>query len=105
MTWLEMADRVQSSSMRPFEEDATYELAGGQPVAVRGVFDEEHEFLDVGGTVEISSQSAPVFDIQEKNLPAGYARDDRITVRGTLFRVVDIQPDGHGVISLILAEQ
>ncbi len=108
MGWNERIARLNRRVMRPFEEteDAAYEHPAGTPFgSVRGVFDQEHQLLEVGGSVPISTPGAPMFDVLEDSLPPGYGQGDRVIVRATLYEVVDVQPDGQGIVSLILQEE
>lgn len=83
-----------------FGETATYTPEGGQASSVTGIFDLTYVDINVGGFAPISGLKA-VFtckaaDIEDQ--PEG----DAITVRGVAYTIVVTQPDGTGLVQLIL---
>lgn len=71
---------------------------GFTPVTFLGIWDREHELVDVGSGVEVSSRR-PQLLARDIDLPAvDYdAQDFRITVQGAEFRIDDVEPDGTGL--------
>ena len=81
---------------------ASYTPSGGAPATVNGIFDREFTGVDPGSSVEVDSDQ-PRFTCAEADV-AGAARDDTLVVGGTTYRVAVVQPDGTGVVTLVLEE-
>jgi hypothetical protein len=61
--------------------------------------DDGVDFADAGGVEGM----APELHVRADDLPTA-AHGDALTVRGTNFRVVGVEPDGKGMIRLMLHE-
>lgn len=87
-----------------FDEAAIFTPSGGAPVSVGVIFDAPYSgvpFRDASGA-EIES-SAPSALVRDADVP-GVAHGDTLTVRGTVYRVVEVHPDGTGLTTLILSQ-
>lgn len=71
---------------------ATYNAA-----AVNGIFN--HAYVEVEGV----EGERPVFECAEADV-AGIAHGETFTVNATTYTVVGVQPDGTGVVLIILSE-
>jgi hypothetical protein len=75
--------------------------AGGGAVSINGIFD--HEFVEISvGRVPIAGER-PVFLCKSSDVasdPVG----DAITVSSTAYTVIAAEPDGTGMVRLILNE-
>lgn len=78
--------------------------AGHDPIPLRGIWNGAAELIDVGNEARMSG-TAPILDIRLSDLPATPEDGDRVEVLGRNFRVIDAQPDGHGMVRLILKER
>lgn len=74
---------------------------GGAPGPVRGIFTRDH-LVAAGGDFPGVSTTAPAFAMPEAELPTGAAQGDTLTIGATVYRVADIQPDGAGLVRVIL---
>ena len=83
-----------------FAHAATYTPDGGSPIIVNGIFDNEY-FDEVGGRVGVEG-STPAFHCADIS---GVAQGDALTVNGTAYKVINVQPDGTGLTTLYLQEQ
>lgn len=74
----------------------TYTPASGPAVTVSGIWDESEEARDYGGQGSIAGR----FWVLAADLPAGYAKNDVVTIEGTEYFVrnnPDDNRDGVGV--------
>lgn len=82
---------------------------GMAPFAARGIFDALREIVEMRfqdardnyDGVPVTSQ-APVLGIRLSDWPVTPKKGDEVTIRGALYRVWDVQPDGQGKADLIL---
>lgn len=72
---------------------------GGSPAAVTGIFNDEY-FEDVGGPVGVEG-SQPVFVCPAAGVP-GVAQGDAIVINAKTYAIVNVRPDGTGIVDLIL---
>lgn len=85
-------------------EMVIYHPADGPDVALAGIFTAAHAVVARGGfdggvsTVTPVLTLPPVHHLPVADLVAG----DEVTCRAVLYRVADVQPDGSGMIRLIL---
>lgn len=83
--------------------------AGGPSTAVRGVFMDPGEIVEVGTEGDMVS-IAPRLDVLQSDLPGGAEpgiRDGSTFTRqadGRVYEVAEIQPDGHGILHLELLD-
>ncbi len=75
---------------------------GGQVVRVRGYFEDAFFDSSVGQVVLNSRQ--PRFMCKESDV-AKVQRDMKVTVKGVQYAVLEVQPDGTGVSTVLLANQ
>lgn len=78
-----------------FAEDAVYRPEGGQERPVRVIFDEAYQELDLKTKAPVGSVG-PAVHIQVADLPEEMEEEDRLVVRGKLYRPQAPKPDGHG---------
>lgn len=98
-----------------FGEPVLYIPAGQPGMTITGVFDVAYkpltplgghmglEPLDIGLSGDTNSVG-PVLGVQLSQFSQLPAQDDVLTVRDVLYRVREVQPDGHGVAKLLLNE-
>ena len=86
-----------------FGETFGYALAAGGGEDVTGIFTSAHTVAAAGEWSGVSTV-APVLTLAESGLPAGAGQGDTVTRQtdAALYRVADIQPDGSGLVRLIL---
>lgn len=78
----------------------------GEPVIVNGIpmtgiFMAAHEAVDVSTETPVSTVQ-PVLEVRTKDLPDGVEESDSVEVRGLSYVVADVQPDGYGILKLLL---
>ncbi len=97
-----------------FAEAVTYDPRISAPTrgtfAARGVFDADHEliFTEVPGSkidAPGHSTTAPVIGMRPGELALDPKQGDRITIRGVVYEVWDIHPDGDGWVDMILRKR
>ncbi len=85
-----------------FGEVVGYVLAAGGGFDVAGIYTDAHTTA-AGGEFPGVSTITPVLTLAAASLPAGAGQGDQVSrADGSLFRVADIQPDGSGLVRLIL---
>lgn len=88
-----------------FGEPVVFHLEGqGQALPGRGVFTAAHESLDVSSGVAVLSVQ-PVLEVAQRELPATPTEGDAVTVQGQLYLIVEVRPDGHGFLKLLLHQR
>lgn len=91
------------------DQTPTYTPPGGVAFAVPGIFDDAHTALVMGdaGDPDVSTVNA-VIGVRLSQFPADQqpVQDGKLRIPrlGKTFKVVDVQPDGHGAAKLILSE-
>lgn len=112
MGWRSMADRMLGISVRTFSEPAAaadpvgavYWLTEGDEPGVplpQAVFDTAHVAVDPETGAPISSVN-PVLGVRLSDLPNYPTNRDKVRVRGILYKINDVQPDGVVGVTIIL---
>lgn len=96
------ADRAVFTNPDEFGAIASYTVAGGSPVALEGIFDDDYQLLGAFDNAPGIEGSSPVFHVVTSDLPAGYANGDAVTVNSINYTVVELMPDGTGLTILRL---
>lgn len=85
-----------------FGEATTYTPAAGQVFTLQGAFLSAYKTVEFQDGAAASTQS-PALDVRLSDFPAGApAPGDTVLVRGALYSVADVQPDGIGGAKLLL---
>lgn len=98
MGWDESADLLLGNCMEAFggEELVTYTPVTGTPRQIKAIFDESYRELDPQTGATFTSQH-PVLGVKLNDLPAASPRNgDQVTVKGTVYKVIEPQHDGQG---------
>ena len=96
MAWDELAGDVLQTVLEDLGEDVAYMPANGDPVTVRGIFEDSHQAVDPNTGVPFYS-TEPMLTVAAGDLPVGSPRPgDQVTRKGTTYRVVGDQPDSDG---------
>lgn len=102
-----MAGRAFRGLPRVFQrtlgETVTYTPVGGSAVSLRGIFTRDYYAALENGEVGVMS-ARPACAFPQADVPDA-ARGDEIVAQGETYEVVEIQPDGMGMVVLILHEQ
>lgn len=96
------ADRGVFVGKDEFGAIAIYTEAGGSPISVNGIFDNDYQLLSAFGEVGGIGGSQPAFHLVSSVLPVASAIDDSLTVNATNYKIVEIMPDGTGMTVLKL---
>ena len=102
---MNFAKAVLGPGMKVFARPVTYTPPGGEPIAVRGVFDEAHEIIKTAGDGSEYSTTAPVLGIRLLDWATAPVQGGTLSIDGTIYRVFDLQPDGEGGVDVILKKQ
>lgn len=105
MTVESAADRLAFLNGEEFGTAATYLPAAGGALALAGIFDRPHRHVVLGEAAV--SMREPTYLCRADDLPAGYETgEDRgqLTVDGTTYTIVDVRPDGTGMVLLVLGD-
>ena len=85
-----------------FGEPVVFHIEGQpQALAGRGVFSAAHQEVDATTGVPVSTVQ-PVLEVWQADLPANPTEGDAVTVQGVLYLIVEVRPDGHGFLKLML---
>lgn len=101
-----MAGRVFSGVGRTFTqalgETVIYTPAGGDPVSLNGIFTQDYVAVGADGNLQSESVS-PAVSLRSADVPLA-AQGDEARVAGVDYTVVEVHPDGFGMVTLILHE-
>ena len=93
---------VSSIVLDTFGEPVVFHLEGqAQALPGRGVFSAAHQEVDASTGVPVSTVQ-PVLEVRLADLPATPTEGDAVTVQGVLYLIVEVRPDGHGFLKLML---
>ena len=93
---------MSSIVLTTFGEPVVFHLEGqAAPIDGTGVFTAIHQDVDASTGVPVSSVQ-PVLEVRQVDLPATPTEGDAVTVQGVLYLIVEVRPDGHGFLKLML---
>jgi len=85
-----------------FGEPVAFHIEGrAEALPGLGVFSAAHQEVDASTGVSVSMVQ-PVLEVRQADLPATPTEGDAVTVQGVLYLIVDVRPDGHGFLKLML---
>lgn len=101
------ADRAVFLSANDFGVVAAYSQNEGRPVSITGIFDRSFLPIDTGeGVVTGVSVTFTCRTDDLKGLVYGKARQgDRLSIDGDRWLVIEPQPDGTGMVVLVLQKE
>jgi len=103
--WPDITNTILGTAMGTFGTPFTITPDGGQPETLRGVFDDEHEEVDLDVTGDsVLSTHSPRIGIRLSDFSQEPKQNDEIQRLGLCYRIVDIQQDGQGGAVLHLHE-
>ena len=96
MGWLEMAAKIQTAGQTVFGESVTFTPSStSTPETVTGIFDAEAVVQEPVGDVMIET-TKPMVTLKIASLSGSPVRGDTIAIRSINYKVLELQPDGHG---------
>jgi len=101
--WDSLTQSILGTSMAAMGTPFTFIPKGGQPIEVRGVFDDAHVEgeVDAGGEV-VTSTHAPIIGIKISEFSQEPKQRDKIKRKGINYDIIDTLPDGQGGLRLVL---
>ena len=98
----EMTQALSAIVLTTFGEPVVFHLEGQTaPIESTGVFTAMHQAIDASTGVAVSTVQ-PLLEVVAANLPGPLTEGDAVMVRGVLYLIVDVRPDGHGFLKLML---
>ncbi len=98
----DLTKAMSSIVLTTFGEPVVFHIEGQpQALAGRGVFTAAHQEVDASTGVPVSMVQ-PVLEVRQADLPASPTEGDAVTVQGVLYLIVEVRPDGHGFLKLML---
>ena len=98
----EMTKALSAIVLTTFGEPVVFHLEDqGAPIDSTGVFTAVHQAVDASTGVAVSTVQ-PVLEVRQADLPATPSEGDAVSVQGVLYLIVDVRPDGHGFLKLML---
>lgn len=101
MNWLELTDALLTQATSTFGERVVYWPASEPSFEITAIFDATFQMLEPGGNAMIQS-TQPRLGVKLSDFACPPAEGDRVEVRGTIYDVVEYQPDGQGGAMLML---
>lgn len=93
---------MSSIVLTTFGEPVVFHFEGqAEALPGRGVFTAMHQEVDASMGVPMSMVQ-PVLEVRQSDLPATPSEGDAVTVQGVLYLIVEVRPDGHGFLKLML---
>ncbi len=93
---------MSSLVLTTFGEPVVFHLEGqAEALPGRGVFSAAHQEVDTSTGVPVSGVQ-PVLEVRQSDLPANPTEGDAVTVQGVRYLIVEVRPDGHGFLKLML---
>lgn len=102
MSFSGLTGQLFESCLDTFGELVRYRYSDGKEIPVTGIFRNEYILVDDGRYDTQISSSAPVLEISEGDLAVKPTAGDRVTVRGTPYKITEIKPNNEGQLVLIL---
>jgi len=75
----------------------------GTPEQLNVIFNAEFESVDPEGQAEISTDKPNIY-IHDTAFLSAPKQDDHFLIKGILYEILEVQPDGTGVIVIFLNE-
>lgn len=99
---MDLVTPILDKATNPFVETVDYRKAGiGPPKAIDGIFDEPFTLTSLNG---IDYQNAkPQVHVATADVPE-IGESDTIERGGIVYKVIEIQPDGSGWLTLVLSK-
>lgn len=99
--------RLLRPTMRLFGSTIVYMPAGGAALSLTGIFDRQHaEVLgEDGAAMNIRSVTLDISLADFTAAGVTPAQNDRVTVDGATWRVIDVRPDAIGGARLVLGSR
>jgi hypothetical protein len=85
-----------------FDEEGIFTPSGGSPRIIPVIFDNEYlasQYREVDAGIESSGPKATCLEADV----AGVAHGDTLVLRGITWHVLEVRPDGTGLLTLILS--
>ncbi len=99
---IDLADFNAAFFNGDFDEAAVYTPSGGQARTVQVVFDNEYQAAQFQQSDAEIESSGPKATCRESDV-SGVAHGDTLQVRGTIYSIAEVHPDGTGLVILILS--
>ena len=85
-----------------FDEEAIYTPSGGTATPITVIFDNEYQVAQFTQAESQIEASGPRATCREADV-AGVAHGDALQVRGVVYTVAEVHPDGTGLVVLVLS--
>lgn len=106
--WPQLADDLMGQCQSTFGESITYQPKAGDAFSITAIFEAAHAVVEPGTDVPVETLKPVLFVRLSDFRDAGRAdpkKGDTPTIRGTSYKVVEVQDDGHAEATLILMRQ
>lgn len=102
MLFADLTRAMASTVLTTFGEPVLFHLEGQtEALSGRGVFTAAYQSVDASTGVPVSMVQ-PMLEVRQSDLPAVPTEGDAVTVQGVLYLIVEVRPDGHGFLKLLL---
>lgn len=86
-----------------FDEVAVYTPTGGQARTIQVIFDNEYQAAQFSQADTAVESSGPRATCREADM-AGVAHGDILQIRGKTWHLLEVRPDGTGIVTILLSE-
>ncbi len=98
----DLTQAMSAIVLTTFGEPVVFHIEGQpQAMAGRGGFTALQQEVDASTGVPVSMVQ-PLLEVRQSDLPANPTEGDAVTVQGVLDLIVEVRPDGHGFLNLML---
>ncbi len=86
-----------------FDEEGVFTPSGGSPRIIPVIFDNEYQAAQYREAEAGIESSGPKVTCRESDV-VGVAHGDILVIRGNTWYVLEVRPDGTGLVTLILSQ-
>lgn len=102
MSWSDLTESVFKQTAELFGETCVYWPKSSPSFEIRAIFDSAYQVL-TGAQGAMAVQSLqPKVSVKLSEFPSPPDEGDRVELRGSVYDVIEFQPDSHGGAILIL---
>lgn len=101
MGWLDQTDLILKASTSAFGECCKYKNKDGNEFDIEGIFDNNYQEVQSQGDSRVQS-TGPQLGVRLREFESVPKEGETVTVRNTVYRILECKPDGQGGAVLIL---
>ena len=105
MSFQEISESLFNSCIGTFGEEVIIHQKRGNLLKIQGIFAFEYQLVQQLGTNTGVSAGESLLEIPSSEFKSPLTTQDKVTVRGQTYKIVEIKPNHEGQVKLILRKQ